>query len=266
MCLVSSASCLGETSQTLQVYASWAARGPDIDARLSACGIPYHTCACTHKLAFPRPPGPQPECLCSDIHGKWKQATPGDGNETGRGTGAPHGDDDVREDGADGPLDVIAYEDDEFESVAAADQSSVDDSQDDEPGSDLRHSLERARASGKGDGVPTALERPVDLNYVYDDDTGALTVTNNPLADPEIVSVVSLGFLYLSLSVPSPPIPFFVLFHFLILILILILSVPPPPPLPPSLLPPAPTPSLATRVRERLSLLKGNEWKTVQQT
>ena len=29
--------------------------------------------------------------------------------------------------------------------VAAADQSSVDDSQDDEPGSDLRHSLESAR-------------------------------------------------------------------------------------------------------------------------
>ena len=206
------------------------------------------THACPHVASFTThvhahinshsrtPPRPQPECLCSDIHGKWKQAKPGDGNQTGRGTEAPHGDDDAWEEGADGPLDVIAYENDEFESVGpAADQNSVDDSQDDEPGSDLRLSLERARVSGNGDEMLTPLERPVDLNYVYDDDTGVLTVTNNPLADPEIVSVVSLGLLSLSLSPPLPSPPLFsVTFSFSFSFLF---SLPPPHSLPPPLPP-----------------------------
>lgn len=93
--------------------------------------------------------------------------------------------------GADGPLDVIAYDDDEFGAVPLAGHEVAVDSE--ESGSDLRHILEKARLAGKGDGWLAPPARPVDVNYLFDDDTGVFTVTNNPLADPEIVRAVSLS-------------------------------------------------------------------------
>jgi len=129
------------------------------------------------------------ECLCSDIHGNWKRLSTREGGEEaegGEGT-APKIDGesgwedqmDVM-DGADGHH-IVEFEEDEEE-----------DGQGGEDSIDPEVQKCAVLAQAQGLKMPTRREWPVDVNYLFDEDRGVMTVTNNPLANVESIAALNI--------------------------------------------------------------------------
>ena len=126
-------------------------RAPPFCPPLTPVPSPRFPTPPAHSPFSPLPPPSgraQPECLCSDIHGKWQENTHQGADDA----------DAAEAQGAQGPLDVIAYEQDEFDGVGPGGEPDAGDV-DDEAGSDLRDLLERARGMGMGGAVLAPLLR-----------------------------------------------------------------------------------------------------------
>ena len=110
------------------------------------------------------------ECLCSDIHGRWQTLRPA--LPDGAGVDGDASMEDTRRDvddaGWKGGLEILEYDGDEEGAGMDGDTTSSD--------------------SGLAglEVVPAAVRRPVDVQWEWDDDKGALTVTNNPLAAAKV--------------------------------------------------------------------------------